>query len=256
MEQHGPNNAHSSRQSTLAYGSGYFQGPQSAPSSSISEYSFKHQRTQSSSTSSPYVSPRTEIPGYSSSAPNPFYQQQQQQQQQAREPVYTYQQGQPTDFQSRQVPQLAQPVAPFRQHQLPSQPLSSDPTMYSRTLEWDDRPNLQLRNHTTPLPTQPIYYPTTSLLSFPERPTDIFQSRPQPLQPPLPNLLPPLESTVTPGHVRGVFNQTRSDYVVPSTEAHDFIPMANQTSLERGQEGYVAQPTEYTPATHPKRDNG
>ena len=252
MEQRGPNSAYASRQPTVTYGPNYLHGPHSAPSSSVSEYSFKHQRTQSSSTTSPYVSPRTEIPGYSLSAPNPFYQQQQQ----AREPTYAYQSSQPTDFQSRQAQHLTQPVVPFRQQQLASQPQSGDHTAYQRAPDVDDRSSLQYRNQPASLQTQPVYYPTTSLLSFPERSTEILQSRPQPLQPPLPNVLPPLESTVTPGHARGLLTQARNDYIIPSTETHAFMPMTNQTSSERSQESYAVQAADYTTTTHLKRDNG
>ncbi len=249
VEQRGPHSAYSSKPPTTNYGSGYFYGPQSAPSS-VSEYSFKHQRTQSSSTSSPYVSPRTEIPGYSSSAPNPFYQQQ------TREPLYSYQQSQQPDYQHRQVPQLAQPVAPLRQHQLLSQPQSGDSTTYSRALEMDDRSAIQYRVNPVPLPNQPVYYPTTSLLPFPERPIPLGQSRLQPLQAPMPNVLPPLESTVTPGHARGAVTQGRSEYAVPTIEAHAFMPIASQLNSERGQESYATQSVDCTSAAHLKRDNG
>ena len=250
MEHRGPYSAYPSRQPAATFGSGFYHGPQSAPSS-VSEYSFKHQRTQSSSTSSPYVSPRTEIPGYSSSAPNPFYQQQQQ----AREPTYTYQQTQPSEYQPRHIPQLSQPV-PFRQQQLSSQPQSGDSITFPRALDIEDRSSLQYRNTATTLPTQPIYYPTASLLTFPERSTELVPSRLQPLQPPLPNVLPPLESTITPGHTRGALTQARSDYVVPSIEAHAFMPITHQVNPERGQENFAAHPTDYTGATQSKHENG
>ncbi len=252
MEQRGPNSAYASRQPAVNYASGYLHEPHSAPSSSVSEYSFKHQRTQSSSTTSPYVSPRTEMPGYSSSAPNPFYQQQQQ----GREPIYAYQSSQPTDFQPRQAQHLAQPVVPFRQQQSASQPQPGDHTAYQRAPDIDNHSSLQYRNQPASLSTQPVYYPTTSLLSFPERSTDIVQSRTQPLQPPLPNVLPPLESTVTPGHARGLLPQARNDYIIPVTEAHAFMPMTNQTSSERAQESYAVQAADYTTTAHLKRDNG
>ena len=251
MDQRGPQSAYPSRQPNATYGSGYVNGPQSAPSSSVSEYSFKHQRTQSSSTSSPYVSPRTEIPGYSSTAPNPFYQQQQQ----AREPVYAYQQNQPSDFQLRQAPQLTQPVVPFRQQQLPSQPQLGDSTAYFRALEPDDRSPQQHRSHAAPLPSQSVYHPPTSLLSFHERPTEIAQSRPQLLQPLLPNVLPPLQSTVSPGYAQAV-TQSRSDYVLPSTETPAPMPIGNQANPERAQENYATQPADYRSPTYPKRDEG
>ena len=251
MEQRGPQSAYPSRQPTVTYGSGYLNGPQSAPSSSVSEYSFKHQRTQSSSTSSPYVSPRTEIPGYSSTAPNPFYQHPQQ----AREPMYTYQQSQPSEFQLRQAPQLAQPVTSFRQQQLPSQAQPSDSTAYFKALEPDERSPSQHRSHAAPLPSQSVYHPPTSLFSFHERPTEIAQSRPQPFQPPLPNVLPPLQSTVPLGHAQ-VMTQSRSEYVLPSTETPAFMPIGNQADPERPRENYATQPADYRSPTYPKRDDG
>lgn len=120
----------------------------------------------------------------------------------------------------------------------------------------DDRSALQYRINAAPLSNQPVYYPTTSLLPFPERPIALGQSRPQPLLAPMPNVLPPLESTVTPGHARGVVTQGRSDYAVPTIEGHGFMPIASQLNSERGQESYATQSADYTSATHLKRDNG
>ena len=251
MDQRGPYSAVPSRQSTATFASGSYNGPQSAPSST-SEYSFKHQRTQSSSTSSPYISPRTELPGYSSSAPNPFYQQQQQ----AREPTYTYQQNQPSEYQPRPIPQLSHPVVPYRQQQLPNQPQPSNSSTYSPAADMGDRSSLQYRANAATLTTQPMYYPTTSLLSYPERSTELVQSRPQPLQPPLPTVLPPLESTITPGHARSAVIQTRNDFVTPSIEAHAFMPMASQANPERSQDNFTSQPPDHTYTMHSKHENG
>lgn len=96
--------------------SAYFQGQPAAPAFG-SEYSFGHQRNSSSSASSPFISPRTEYPGYPYSTPNTSYQQ-------PPRDNYQHQYNQYPSSQLRQAPQLMQPVPPERQ--LPSSlPLQS-----------------------------------------------------------------------------------------------------------------------------------
>ena len=117
--------------STPSRGSYYVQGPPSGPSPI--EYPFSHGRTNSSSNSSPFLSPRTEYPAYQFPAPNSIYQPQ------LRDSPHQYQQSQYTPTQPRPIPQLAQSVPPYRPlpSSVPSQP--EQPRAYSRSLETDEQ---------------------------------------------------------------------------------------------------------------------
>ncbi|CAF9908671.1 MAG: hypothetical protein ALECFALPRED_004888 [Alectoria fallacina] len=117
--------------STPSRGSYYAQGPPTGPSPM--EYPFSHGRTNSSSNSSPFLSPRTEYPGYQFAPPNSMYQSH------SRDSPHQYQQSQYTSTQPRPTPQLAQPVTPYRPlpSSVPSQP--EQPRLYSRSMETDDQ---------------------------------------------------------------------------------------------------------------------
>ena len=117
--------------STPSRGSYYGQGPPAAPGPI--EYPFSHGRTNSSSNSSPFLSPRTEYPAYQFPASNSMYQPQ------SRDSPHQYQQSQYTTTQPRPNPQLSQPVPPYRQlpSSVPSQP--EHHRAYSRSMETDEQ---------------------------------------------------------------------------------------------------------------------
>ncbi len=116
--------------STPNRGSYYVQGPPTGPGPV--EYPFSHGRTNSSSNSSPFLSPRTEYPTYQFPTPGSMYQSH------SRDSPHQYPQSQYNSTQPKAIPQLAQPVPPYRPlpSSLPSQP--EQPRAYSRPVEMDD----------------------------------------------------------------------------------------------------------------------
>ena len=117
--------------STPSRGSYCAQGPPTGPGPI--EYPFSHGRTNSSSNSSPFLSPRTEYPAYQFPASNSMYQPH------SRDSPHQYQQSQYNSTQPRAIPQLAQPVPPYRPlpASVPSQP--EQPRAYSRSMETDEQ---------------------------------------------------------------------------------------------------------------------
>ena len=117
--------------STPTRGSYYVQGPPTGPGPV--EYPFSHGRTNSSSNSSPYLSPRTEYPTYQFPPSNSMYQQH------SRDSPHQYQQSQYNSTQPKSIPQLAQPVPPYRPlpSSIPSQP--EHPRAYARSMETDEQ---------------------------------------------------------------------------------------------------------------------
>jgi len=172
-------------------GSYYSQGTGSTSSSVAADYTFGHQRTNSSSTSSPFISPRNEYPGYSFSTPtNTLYQQS------TRDPVYHYPQSQYTDPQSRQVPQLSQPVPPYR-------PVPSSVTSQSE----QSRPYSRPYDNEMHTPTDRGYGSINSVPRLDyytsQQPSQLYDRHLQPLartlpdpSQPLTSVLPPLQSTL------------------------------------------------------------
>ena len=117
--------------STPSRGSYYVQGPPTGPNSV--EYPFSHGRTNSSSNSSPFMSPRSEFPGYQFPASNAIYQPA------TRDSPHQYHQSQYNSTQPKSIPQLTQPVPPYRPlpSSIPSQP--EQPRGYSRSMEADEQ---------------------------------------------------------------------------------------------------------------------
>jgi len=163
----------------------YAQGPPSAPEPTAAEYAYGHQRTNSSSASSPFVSPRTEYPSYSFSN--------QSHQQPVRDQHYQYQQGHHAISQPRPGPQMDQ--SPYR----PPVP-SSVPSQYDQQRQYSrayvpDNHGLGDRGY------NPIYStvrPDHSSSQYYDRP---FQPPSRTLPPPtqpLSSILPPLPSSTLP----------------------------------------------------------
>ena len=118
--------------STPNRGSYYSQGPPTGPPGPV-EYPFSHGRTNSSSNSSPFLSPRSDFPGYQFPTSNSMYQAN------PRDSPHQYPQNQYNSTQSKSIPQLAQPVPPYRPlpSSVPSQP--EQPRGYSRPMETDEQ---------------------------------------------------------------------------------------------------------------------
>lgn len=221
-------------------GSYYVQGQQSA-SAPAAEYSFGHQRTNSSSTSSPFLSPRSEYPAYQFSAvPTSMYQQQ------ARDTGYQYSQNQYGGNQSRPIPQLAQSSMSFRQlpSSVPSQMDQSRP--YPRPFDPEEQPLVSDRGYDpSPLASRPVHQ-SAQPLSVYDRPSQpLARTLPPPSQA-VAGLLPPLQSLPS--------TQPRRDVLQPysgsGTSSAETNPQL-QSSLQSG-----SDIQNYMPQHYRSRDNG
>ena len=187
---------------TSSRGSYYSQGPASATGSIGTEYNYGHQRTNSSSTSSPFTSPRNEYPAYSFATPtNSLYQQS------TRDQTYPYPQSQYSDNQTRQIPQLSQPALPYRvPSSMPSQIDQS--RSYSRSYETETQPStnrtISSFQHN---PRLDFYTSQTSSAPYDRPFQPLARTLPDPTQP-LTSVLPPLQSTVPSSQPRRDAQQT------------------------------------------------
>lgn len=226
-----PYTQHPQRDLTVATrGSYYSQGPLSASGTAPPEFSFGHQRTNSSSTSSPFVSPRHEYPGYSFTAPNNSlydqrvrdqYQQptRDQYQQPTRDQSYQYQQGQYLGSQSRPIPQLAQPIPPLRPllSTLPSQ--TEQPRPYQR-YDIEEHPTPERAYSSNFSAPRPDYYTSQAPPTLYDRPAQpLARTLPDPSQPSA-SVLHPLQSSLPSSQPRRDPLQSYSSSGGPSMEGH------------------------------------
>ena len=165
--------------STPSRGSYYVQGPPTGPGSI--EYPFSHGRTNSSSNSSPFLSPRSEFPGYQFPASNAMYQPA------PRDSPHQYHQSQYNSTQPKPIPQLAQSVQPYRPlpSYVPSQP--EHPRGYSRSMETDEQSVANRGYDQSYTNTQ---YPP---MNYDRQPQPLARTLPAPSQA-VTSLLPPLQS--------------------------------------------------------------
>ena len=208
--------------STPSRGSYHTQGPPTGPGSI--EYPFSHGRTNSSSNSSPFLSPRTEYPGYQFPAPNSMYQSQ------SRDSPHQYQQSQYTSTQPRPVPQLAQPVPPYRPlpSSVPSQP--EQPRTYSRSIETDEQ---SMVNRGYEQSFSNSQYPS---VNYDRQVQPLARTLPAPSQG-VTSLLPPLQSLSSAQPRRDTLQSYSSSGMssvetnphlpssfTPGSEAHNYLP--------------------------------
>ena len=178
------------------YGLNYPSAPQTSPAA-LQDYSFRHQRTDSSSTTSPYVSPRSEIPAYMPAASNSSYSTQ------PRESVYSYPNSYPT-APARQPTPLTQQIPPYRHHTGVDLTQNNTYSSYPRTPATEEHSILNARQTTRPFPTFPTNLQTDNRSFLPDQTViPLVSSRQPQLRTNLPNVLPPLESTVTSSQLRG-----------------------------------------------------
>ncbi|KAA6411057.1 MAG: hypothetical protein FRX48_05368 [Lasallia pustulata] len=249
-EQCGSYSAYPSQSQSLpSYSVNYPQGPQSAPGT-LSEYSFRPSAPGSSSTSSPYASPGTQVPGYPPAVANSIYQQPSR---------YTNQPTFQNQHQPSQVPQLAEPVPPQRQYPLSSQPPMGGSAMYTRTNSLDEPSPLanaaqRASYNSTGYYTGAQHGVGPELTMAP--PT---QSRYEMSHPSLPNLLPPLQSTTAPSQysLNSAYpvTQPHLGYMPPPPESR--APM--QVSSQNVQDRYIGghgPPASFGSAAQQKGDHG
>lgn len=251
-EQCGSYSAYPSQSQSLpSYSVNYPQGPQSAPGT-ISEYSFRPSAPGSSSTSSPYASPGTQVPGYPPAVTNPLYQQPSR---------YTHQptfQNQQQPLQTMQVPQLSDPVPPQRQYPLSSQPPIGGSTMYTRTHSLDE-PSLANTAQRSSYSSSGYYTGAQHGVNPDLTVAPHTQSRYEMSHPSLPSLLPPLQSTTAPSQysLNSTYpiTQPHLGYMHPPPESR--VPM--QGSAQNSQDRYMGghgPPASFGSAAQQKGDPG
>ncbi|KAL9135921.1 MAG: hypothetical protein Q9175_002872 [Cornicularia normoerica] len=211
--------------STPSRGSYYVQGPPTGPGPI--EYPFSHGRTNSSSNSSPFLSPRTEYPGYQFPAPNPIYQPN------TRDSPHQYQQSQYTPTQPRPIPQLAQSVPPYRPlpSSVPSQP--EQPRAYSRSMETDEQ-SMASRGYEQSYNSS--QYPP---MNYDRQIQPLARTLPAPSQA-VTSLLPPLQSLSSAQPRRDVL-QSYTSSGISNIEANTQLPSSFPPSSEA--QYYLPQPS-------------
>ncbi|KAI4205051.1 MAG: hypothetical protein LQ350_000678 [Teloschistes chrysophthalmus] len=271
MDQRAPYNSFTpAPQLTNGFPQSYSQGSQSALSS-VSDYSYGHQKTNSSSTSSPFISPHTDGSGQSWSAPSVYYNP-------LKEPLYPYSsqgqypQGQYSQSQHSQDQhsqgqhsqdqhsQGQYSQAPYSQAQyLEMQPprvpqITSDVLVRQRGPELSNRTQMNA-NFTFPRAQDPetssagsysqLVRPLSTSSNYSDHsgrlpPTDQISdlaasSRPQYPATTLSNILPPIDPSINAGQHRGP-SQMLSNNIISSMEPHTMV--ANQSVQEREHESY------------------
>ena len=218
-------------QATSTFPPAYNQGPQSALGS-VSDYSYSHQRTNSSNTSSPFVSPQTEISGHSWPS-TMFYQTP------VKDPSFMYPQNQYANMQLYRPSQLAEPFMRQRSQNLPGQlPLNNNLSL-SRSLDSENPAMGTYGQVPRPLPLSSHYTDPTPRLPPADHGNNFTSpNRPQYPDTSISNVLPPLESTVNSSQQRGSSQHILPSNVLPSIEPHTLAQSPNHPVQEHGQETY------------------
>ncbi|KAL9609143.1 MAG: hypothetical protein Q9167_006071 [Letrouitia subvulpina] len=227
-------------QQSSNYSSSFAQGPQSAISAG-SDYSYSHQRTNSSNISSPFVSPHTDFPGPSWPASTTFFQPS------LREPLLSYP---PQQYQEAQVSrhQLTEPVPRYREQGFYGRNSANNLIAFSRAPDPDISLNSNF-NTTRPVAFSSSFQDSTLRLPPTEPvPDALSSSRPQYSASPHSNILPPLESTVSGNQARGGAQSIIGSNVVQSIETPTLVPSTtSQPGPDRGQDEYDTTGLNYIP---------
>ncbi|KAI4247563.1 MAG: hypothetical protein LQ352_006148 [Teloschistes flavicans] len=229
-------------QVTNAFPPSFSQGSQSALSS-VSEVSYGHQRNNSSSASSPFISPHTDGSTQSWGNSNFFYPTT------LKDPLFTFPQGQ---YSQGQYSQGQYSQAPFMEMQPPRPPQASDPSARQRDgLDLSNRAQMNT-NFTFPraqdpdisaagsygqlgrsLPVSSNYNDASSRL--PSTDDLAASSRQQYPETTLSNVLPPIDPLMTAGQHRGP-SQMLPNNIIPSIEPHTMI--GSHSVQDRESESY------------------
>ncbi|KAI4179116.1 MAG: hypothetical protein LQ346_007274 [Caloplaca aetnensis] len=268
----------------------YSQGAQPALSN-VSDYSYGHQRTNSSNTSSPFVSPHTEVSGHSWTAANVpssniasasmFFQSP------VKDTSYTYPPTQYADMQYSRPNQLPESYMRQRTQTLPSQNLQSQnmplQSLSSQTLPAQNFasqsmasrqpvnaalafPRFQEPENSTgnygqaarSLPSSSTYPDVSARLPPTDHITDFTSpGRQQYPSATMSNILPPIDASLGSNSGRRGSQQLLSN-VLPSIEPHTAASTPSQSITEQGQENYEGQESydanSYSyPMSHEKR---
>ncbi|KAL2050025.1 hypothetical protein ABVK25_009752 [Lepraria finkii] len=199
-----------------------------APTASDCSLAFMHQRNNYSSTSSPFISPRTEYPNYNFSTPNSLYQQP------ARDQSYQYTQAQHASAQPRPMSQLAQALPPYRPYPstVPSQ--VEPPRVYSRPTEPEDQGATE---RAYALSGRPDHRSAQPLMTYDRSGQALARTL---LPPQNLNSLPPIQSTVPSSQPRRDPLQSYPSSGASSTEGSAQLASIGQSGL--GPQNYLHQP--------------
>ncbi|KAL8733053.1 MAG: hypothetical protein Q9181_003737 [Wetmoreana brouardii] len=218
MDQRAPIGTYTaSHQLANSFAPTYSQGPPSALSN-LSDFSFGHQRTNSSNTSSPFVSPHTDFSGHSWPTSNNYYQAS------AKDPLYTYSQSQYPDLQPPRQPQLTEPFVRQRVQDLSGRLQMNSNLSFPRPLDPESSAVESYSQATRHLPMSSSYNDPSPRLPSTDQIGDLAASnRQQYPSAPLSNVLPPLESPAGPSQSQGA-QQGLTSNILPSIEPSNLLP--------------------------------
>ncbi|KAL8816236.1 MAG: hypothetical protein Q9223_004720 [Gallowayella weberi] len=233
LDQRGPLGSYAPRdQIPNTFNPNYGQASQSTMSN-VSEYSFGHQRTNSSNASSPFISPHTEVSGHSWPAGNIFYQPS------FKDTVYSYPQNQYNHVQLHQPPQVTNALPQYRGQNFTSRlPMNSN-FAFPRPQDSDEPAAVNYNQIGRSLPASSSYDEPSIRLPSTDQLGDLASSsRQQYPTATVSNVLPPLESTLSSTQPRRGSQQVLPSHVIPSIEPHSLDPHMSQQTQERAAEGY------------------
>ncbi|KAL9040361.1 MAG: hypothetical protein Q9180_001957 [Flavoplaca navasiana] len=216
----------------------YSQAPQSTFSSG-SDFTFGHQRTNSSNTSSPYTSspytsPHTEVSGHAWPTANSYFQSS------LRDSVYNYSSNQYSDLQLNRQPQLAEAAARPRGQQsflgrMPGNQLYTFP----RHQDSESSTTANYSNVGRSMPISSSYDESSLRLPSTDQLGDMASSsRQQYPNTAISNVLPPLESPLGSAQSRGGTQNLLAGHIMPSIETQDLDTAVSQPAQERATESY------------------
>ncbi|MCJ1472130.1 hypothetical protein MMC13_000777 [Lambiella insularis] len=217
-------------------GSEFTQTPLSA-SAAMPEFNFRYSIPETSSTSSPYVSPRSQVSSYGPQAQQMVYQQQ------TRYGSQTYPQGQFADIPSTSTSRIAQPVPLPRNNNPVDQLQTSAAVPYNGMSNADHRTNMPSANQSRPVGVKDEYFQYPQQMHSPEqmiRTAQSLQSRYNIPNAQSSNHLPPLHSTISNSQPLLVTSSTYNNYV-PSDNRLPSQPIA-QHNLHLPQEQFSGYP--------------
>lgn len=193
--------------------------PSSSNAAPSSDFNYRHQRTDSSSTTSPYASPRHDGPGFGATSAGSTYSSAG-----SREPFFQYPSGTLPIVPSRPA-QLAQ-AAPTVKSQavMDSSPTSASAT-YGRTPALEEGVLGYSKQTPRFYPTNASHQADSRLLGSGSMLDSLSVSGQYGARASFPNVLPPLESTVTAGHNRNASLPSYSQPGGPSGGG-SLMPMA------------------------------
>ncbi|KAL8827907.1 MAG: hypothetical protein Q9170_006827 [Blastenia crenularia] len=208
----------------------YSQGAHSALSN-VSDYSYGHQRNNSSNTSSPFVSPHTEISGHTWPSTNMYYPTT------IKDTSFTYPPNQFTDVQLGRSSQLAEPFMRQRAQNFTDRfPAANMNFSFPRSQEMESPAASTYSQVTKPLPLSSQYsdppprLPPSDQIASPNRQHYSHE--------PISNVLPPLESTVSSNLNRRGSQQILPTTILPSIEPQTLAPSPIQPVEEHAQESF------------------